>query len=236
MVAVCDEVGNPNYGFSSFDSMPEGALLVFQVITLEGWTELMDVLLDVSMDGLVGVFFGVIVCVGAFFLTNYLLAQVCLVFTSKLKVAKALEEKEKKDLRKVASIIGQLNGGKGKKRNSQPMFTIEMVAARGLRRMDLVSSDPYAVAQCGADVKRTRTIRHTLVPEWNETVQFQIENPPDSEVLSVQVFDEDFASKDQAMGAIDLELKDYPQADEDVRSQAANTSVIALSFSEIDCL
>ena len=88
---VCDEIGNPNYGFSSFDSMPVAALLIFQVITLEGWTELMDVLMDVSMDGLVGVYFGVIVCVGAFFLTNYLLAQVCLVFTSKLKVAKALE-------------------------------------------------------------------------------------------------------------------------------------------------
>ena len=125
-------------------------------------------------------------------------------------------EKEKRELRKVASIIGQLNGGKGKKRKSQPMFTVEMVAARGLRRMDLVSSDPYAVVQCGASVQRTRTIRHTLAPEWNETVQFQIMNA-DSDTVSVQVFDEDFASKDQAMGEVDLDVKDFPQADEDIK-------------------
>ena len=47
-----------------------------QVITLEGWTELMDVLSDVSNDGLVTFYFVLVVEIGAFFLMNYLLAQV----------------------------------------------------------------------------------------------------------------------------------------------------------------
>ena len=124
---VCAEVGNPNYGFSSFDSLPSAALAVFQVVTLEGWTELMDVLLDVSLDALVGVYFGVIVCVGAFFLTNYLLAQVCLVFTSKLKVAKELKEKKKAKERKLAGIIGALRGGKENKDKQQSLWLKELM-------------------------------------------------------------------------------------------------------------
>ena len=82
--------------------------------------------------------------------------------------------------------------------------------------MDLVSSDPYAVVQSGRDVQRTRTIRHTLVPEWNETVQFQV-GDPDQATFSVQIFDEDFGSKDQPMGNVDLDLQDYPQS---VRTQS----------------
>ena len=209
---VCAEMGNPNNGFSSFDSLPAAALAVFQVITLEGWTELMDTLLDVSMDALVGVYFGVIVCVGAFFLTNYLLAQVCLVFTSKLKVAKALEEKETKELRKMASIIGALTGGKKSKRGAQPMFTVGLVQARGLRKMDLVSSDPYAVAQCGAVRHETQVVRQSLAPVWDEAVQFAVEAGHEKEeIVSVQVFDQDFGSKDQAMGCVDIDVGAYPQ-------------------------
>eukprot|EP01052_Picozoa_sp_SAG31_P016159 SAG31_NODE_1061_length_10108_cov_5.521930_1_plen_378_part_00 len=33
---VCELAGNPNFGFSSFDNLGAGCLLVFQVITLEG--------------------------------------------------------------------------------------------------------------------------------------------------------------------------------------------------------
>lgn len=209
---VCAEVGNPNFGFSSFDSLPAGALLVFQVLTLEGWTELMDVLLDVSNDALVGVFFGVVVCVGAYFLTNYLLAQVCLIFTSKLKVAKQLSDMKEADDRKLASLIGALGGGKQSKKQKPPKFTMELVQARGLRRMDLVNSDPYLMVQCGQVSHRSRTVRSTLEPVWKETVQFPM--PPGSEAkefVTIQMFDEDFGSKDSAMGSVHIEVRDYSQ-------------------------
>ena len=209
---VCWEVGNPNYGFSSFDHLGWGTLSVFQVITLEGWTELLDVLMDVSPPALVFPYFVVLVTVGAFFLTNYLLAQVCLVFQSKLKVAKKLEEKEKQEKRKVAGMIGKLRGGKPK-RKEQPMFTVNVVGARGLPRMDLVSSDPYAVVNCGGEQQRTRTLRSTLTPEWNENMQFLVpEGTEDGMVVTVEVFDEDFGSKDQPIGKYELkDLTKYPK-------------------------
>ena len=209
---VCWEVGNPNYGFSSFDHLGWGTLSVFQVITLEGWTELLDVLMDVSPPALVFPYFVVLVTVGAFFLTNYLLAQVCLVFQSKLKVAKKLEEKEKQEKRKVAGMIGKLRGGKPK-RKEQPMFTVNVVGARGLPRMDLVSSDPYAVVNCGGEQQRTRTLRSTLTPSWNENMQFLVpEGTEDGMVVTVEVFDEDFGSKDQPIGKYELrDLTKYPK-------------------------
>ena len=39
---VCMLLGNPNHGITSFDNPGAAALSLVQVITLEGWTELMD--------------------------------------------------------------------------------------------------------------------------------------------------------------------------------------------------
>lgn len=82
---TCVEDGGPNYGISSFDHMGKAILSVFQIMTLEGWTELLDRLTDTSSDMLVIIYFVVIVWGGAFFLTHYMLAMICLEFSKKMK-------------------------------------------------------------------------------------------------------------------------------------------------------
>ena len=98
---ICDDTGGPNYGFSTFDHMGLALLSIFQIITLEGWTELLDGLTDMNWNVLVIIFFCVVVWMGAFFLTHYLLAMICLEFTKKLKgtqmAAAALDAEKKFD-------------------------------------------------------------------------------------------------------------------------------------------
>ena len=82
---ICDDTGGPNHGYSTFDNIGKASLSIFQIITLEGWTELMDCLTDMSSGVLVTSYFIVLVWVGAFFMTHYLLAMICLEFTKQLK-------------------------------------------------------------------------------------------------------------------------------------------------------
>lgn len=89
---ICMRDGGPNYGISSFDHMGKAMLTVFQIMTLEGWTEILDRLTDTSSDPLVIIYFVVIVWGGAFFLTHYMLAMICLEFTKKLKGTLMAEE------------------------------------------------------------------------------------------------------------------------------------------------
>lgn len=157
---ACIDVGNLNYGFSSFDNMAVGTLLVFQVITVEGWTEIMDKLTEVSGDGLVVAYFVVLVLFGAFFLSNYLLAEICLVFTVKLKVKKRLsdsvsskdtEERREAQQGVAASVVGFLRSKVTTVYEQAPLLDITVVAARNLAASDLVlrSSDPYVSLRCG---------------------------------------------------------------------------------------
>ena len=38
--------GNPHFGLISFDNVPVAFLLIFQAITLEGWTDIMSYLMN----------------------------------------------------------------------------------------------------------------------------------------------------------------------------------------------
>ena len=69
-------------------------VVVFVVLqqSLEGWTEVMDRTTDVAAEGLVIGYFIVLVWLGAFFMTHYLLAQICLVFMTQLQQASVADE------------------------------------------------------------------------------------------------------------------------------------------------
>ena len=104
---LCDDTGGPNHGISTFDNLGVATLSIFQIITLEGWTELMDCLTDMSNPVLVTVFFVLLVYVGAFFITHYLLAMICLEFTKKLKGTQMAD-----DQLKAAERYKAIHGGK----------------------------------------------------------------------------------------------------------------------------
>jgi len=57
-------------------------MTLFQVITLEGWTNIMYSLMDASIPAIPIIFFTLLVLMGAFFLLNLILAVIMQEFDS----------------------------------------------------------------------------------------------------------------------------------------------------------
>jgi len=62
------------WGMLDFDDFARAFLTIFQVITLEGWTDVMYMLMDAYDPVMTGIFFVVLVWFGSFFVLNLLLA------------------------------------------------------------------------------------------------------------------------------------------------------------------
>ena len=56
--------GNPEHGSQSFDNIGSAVLAVFTAMTAEGWSEIMDRLLDSQNTTIVGVFFMMLMVMG----------------------------------------------------------------------------------------------------------------------------------------------------------------------------
>jgi hypothetical protein len=77
---VCGKMlDNPNFGVTSFDNFYNSALMVWQVITMEGWTFTMYYI-EASMGVFTNIYFLLIIFIGAFFLVNLTLAVITIFF------------------------------------------------------------------------------------------------------------------------------------------------------------
>lgn len=88
---------NPNHGVSNFDVIFYALLMVFQSVTLEGWSDLMVLMEQVSVPVVIYVFMIPLVFIGAFFLLNLTLAVINSSFNEthkKHQQAKDVEEEE----------------------------------------------------------------------------------------------------------------------------------------------
>ena len=72
----CEYRSNPNYGITSFDSMPWAMISLFQAISLEGWVDMMYALMD-GHSAWVFVYFVGVVLFGAIIVINLFLAVLC---------------------------------------------------------------------------------------------------------------------------------------------------------------
>jgi hypothetical protein len=95
-----------NYGLTNFNSLPNAIIVVFQCITLEGWTDIMYLAQDAHNDYFAYLYFLALTFVGSFFLINVALAVVWEAF-SELN-AEALEEEleKEKELAEEADTVG----------------------------------------------------------------------------------------------------------------------------------
>ena len=98
---MCLKGNNPNYGITSFDDIGHAFLLIFQCITLEGWTPIMY-LVQQSLTGWTFIYFLLLVFIGAFFLLNLALAVMTEVYDeentrAKLEAEQQAEEEDKKE-------------------------------------------------------------------------------------------------------------------------------------------
>jgi Ca2+-dependent lipid-binding protein len=88
---------------------------------------------------------------------------------------------------------------------------IRVAEARKLKAMDFGgTSDPYCILQLGGQQVKTQTVWKTLSPLWGEEFNFSV-NDPESDVLTITVFDEDKRSKDEPFGRVTFPIKTLPQ-------------------------
>lgn len=84
------------------------------------------------------------------------------------------------------------------------LLRVEVTEAKDLIKADKAfigegSSDPYCILEIGAQKFRTKTRKSNCNPVWKETFEAFIDNTEGQE-LSIKVFDEDIASKDEEIG------------------------------------
>ncbi|XP_018611190.2 extended synaptotagmin-3 [Scleropages formosus] len=79
-----------------------------------------------------------------------------------------------------------------------PMDTYMMGLMKG-------KSDPYAILRVGTIQFRSKTIKETLDPCWNEVYEFMIHEAPGQE-LEVELFDEDTTDTDDFLGRFCLDF------------------------------
>eukprot|EP00930_Biecheleria_cincta_P047048 TRINITY_DN3254_c0_g2_i1.p1 TRINITY_DN3254_c0_g2~~TRINITY_DN3254_c0_g2_i1.p1 ORF type:complete len:2356 (-),score=376.43 TRINITY_DN3254_c0_g2_i1:34-6066(-) len=86
-----------NFGITNFDNVGVAFLVVFQCVTLEGWSDIMQMVQDATSDIFGFVYFMFLILIGSFFLINVILAIIWDAFCDveeKLKKRKAEEEFE----------------------------------------------------------------------------------------------------------------------------------------------
>ena len=100
---ICgQDLENPNMDITSFDNVFDSAILVWQVITLEGWTYIMYIT-ETTTSELASGFFIIIVMIGAFFLVNLTLAVITIFFIeSQNKFRKQIQQAKAKSAEELA--------------------------------------------------------------------------------------------------------------------------------------
>jgi Ion transport protein len=71
---------NPDWGITNFDTFGWSFLIVYQICTLEGWSDIMRAIMR-TFQSIMAIYFIVIVLIGAFFLLNLLIAIIKVKFT-----------------------------------------------------------------------------------------------------------------------------------------------------------
>lgn len=87
------------------------------------------------------------------------------------------------------------------------VLTVTLASASGLTASDAWgTSDPYAMVRVGGCGHRSATVARSLTPTWDET--FDLYVGPDVGALTVDLFDADLMSADDALGSAVLPLAD----------------------------
>lgn len=87
LVYICGRmIANPSYGVMSFDTILSALLLTFQTVTMEGWSNINEALMQ-TFSPFAVIYFIVLIFIGAFFLLNLTLAVVKAEFTANSHVS-----------------------------------------------------------------------------------------------------------------------------------------------------
>jgi hypothetical protein len=85
------DINDLNYGITNFDNIANAFLTIFQCITMEGWTKIMNIYQDVYIGGLVVVYFLLCIIICAVFLLNLTIAVMLMEYADLDKAVEAGE-------------------------------------------------------------------------------------------------------------------------------------------------
>lgn len=85
------------------------------------------------------------------------------------------------------------------------MIKVNVIKGKNLVVRDLVTSDPYVILTLGHQSMRTRVIKSSLNPVWNEMIMLSIPDPVP--LLKLQVYDKDTFSTDDRMGEAEIDIQ-----------------------------
>lgn len=78
---ICTKgLSNPINGVTSFNNIADSAIMVWQIITMEGWTYVMNKMTETT-GPITNIYFVLVVLAGSFFLINLILAVITIYFS-----------------------------------------------------------------------------------------------------------------------------------------------------------
>ncbi|XP_048633348.1 protein C2-DOMAIN ABA-RELATED 1 [Brassica napus] len=77
-------------------------------------------------------------------------------------------------------------------------------------RADISSSDPYVVVHSGKQKLKTRVVKHSLNPDWNDHLTLSVTDP--NLPVKLTVYDYDLLSADDKMGEAEFNIAAYLEA------------------------
>ncbi|KAK7323312.1 hypothetical protein VNO77_26779 [Canavalia gladiata] len=85
------------------------------------------------------------------------------------------------------------------------LIKVNVVKGTNLAIRDVMTSDPYVMLSMGHQSVKTRVIKNTLNPVWNESLMLSI--PDNIPPLRVVVYDKDTFSTDDFMGEAEIDIE-----------------------------
>lgn len=102
---------NPAFGFINFDNLPYSILMVVQIVSVEGWSDIMYIL-QKTFSPFVAVYFIVLIMICTFFLLNLTLAVIKAEFTSHSHESHLMLKDARKHMSHDAKLIEKLENNK----------------------------------------------------------------------------------------------------------------------------
>ncbi|XP_024190558.1 protein C2-DOMAIN ABA-RELATED 1-like [Rosa chinensis] len=94
--------------------------------------------------------------------------------------------------------------------NMLGLLRIHIQRGVNLAIRDMRSSDPYLIVRMGKQKLKTRVVKKSVNPEWNEQLTLSIADP--SLPILVSVYDKDTFSFDDKMGDAEFEFGPFIKA------------------------
>lgn len=94
--------------------------------------------------------------------------------------------------------------------NAMGLLRVRVKRGINLAVRDVKSSDPYVILRLGKQKLKTRIIRKSLNPEWNEDLTLYITDP--NEPIKLYVYDHDTFSLDDKMGDAEFDIGPFLEA------------------------